>query len=213
MKRFVPIVAALLVVFANSLANAESYAGFRMGVNMASFVGDDADEIPGTRTGFTGGGFIGFDSGKHLGFRTDLLYTMKGGTFDDGYSEIKVDYIEVAPLLVVRFPITGRFAVRGFVGPMMGLWVSAEAATLFDDGVDEGEVDIDLGEAVEHWEFSGVFGAELNVTTGPYVTLFEVRYSQGSRVFEDNATLQGQPIDLQVSNSGLAFMAGLMVPF
>ncbi len=213
MKRFVPIVAALLVVFSSSFARAESYAGFRMGINMASFVGDDADEIPDTRTGFTGGGFIGFDSGKHLGFRTDLMYTMKGGVATDGYTEVKLDYIELAPLLVVRFPLTGRFAVRGYVGPMVGLWVSAEIATLFDDGVDEGEVDIDLGEAVEHWEFSGVIGAELNVTAGPYIALFDVRYSQGSRVFEDNATLQGRPIDLQVSNSGLAFMAGLMVPF
>ena len=212
MKRLVPIVAALLVVFASSLANAESYAGFRMGVNMAKFVGDDADQIPDTRTGFTGGGFIGFDSGKHLGFRTDLLYTMKGGVADDGYTEIKLDYLEVAPLLVVRFPITGRFAVRGFVGPMLGLWASAEAATLFDDGTDEGEVDVDLGEIVQHWEFSAVIGAELNVTAGPYVALFEVRYSQGSRVFDDFGP-DGQPIDLQVSNSGIAFMTGLMVPF
>lgn len=211
MKRFVPIAATLVMLFAYSAANAEGYAGFRLGANLASFTGDDADQVPDTRMGFTGGGFIGFDSGKHLGFRTDLLYTMKGGV-EDEYSEIKLDYFELAPLLVVRFPLTGRFTMRGFIGPMVGLWVNAEATFLYDDGIQEGEADIDLGEIVEHWEFSGVIGAELDMAAGPYVVLFEARYTQGSRVFEDRG-LDLQPLDFKVSNSGIGIMAGLMVPF
>jgi len=102
--------------------------------------------------------------------------------------------------------------MRGFIGPMVGLWVNAEATFFYDDGIQEGEADIDLGEIVEHWEFSGVIGAELDVAAGPYVVLFDVRYTQGSRVFEDRG-LDLQPLDFKVSNSGIGIMAGLMVPF
>jgi hypothetical protein len=47
---------------------------------------------------------------------------------------------------------------------------------------------------------------------GPYVVLLESRYTQGSRVFE-SVGLNGEPLNLNLSNSGISIMAGLMVPF
>ncbi len=231
MKRFATIAACLVCAYliAAPRARAEGYAGFRAGGIRSVFVGDDADQMPWSRIGFTGGGFIGFDSGKHMGFRTDLLYTMKGGQGPEpvveadyleelnplgeySASEIKIDYIEMAPLLVVRFPLTGRFAIRGFLGPMVGLWVNAEAEPTVDQAGEEYHIDVDLGEIVEHWEVSAVIGVELNAKVGPYVVLLESRYTQGSRVFEDVGLL-GEPLNFNVSNSGISVMAGLMVPF
>lgn len=215
-----PLTAGLLVVAA-SLAHAGGYAGFKGGVNLASFVGPSVDStaafggldptgevvieeqtFPGSRTGFTGGGFIGFDSGKHLGFRADLLYTMKGAT--NGEVTIKLDYIELGTVLVWRTTLTERFTLRAFAGPMVGVFVNAEG--------DSGPVDIDFGDIVHHWEFSGTGGVELDVNTGPYIVLLEARYTLGSRVF-DETNLDGDPLDYTVSNSGIGVMAGMMVPF
>ena len=201
-----------LSLAAATFAHAEGYAGFRGGVNMASFSGEGtfspkqatipSQEYPDPRTGFTGGMFLGFDKGTRFGFRADLLYTMKGGK--NGEATIKLDYFEMAPLLVIRQSLSRQFGVRVFLGPVFGLFVNAEA--------DNGPVDIDLGDIVEHFEASGTIGAELDMKAGPYILLFDVRYTQGTRVFEGE-DLDGVTQDFNVSNTGLAIMAGVMVPF
>lgn len=214
MKQFAVIIGAVALLATASFVHAESYAGFKGGVNHASFTGEDASEFPGTREGFTGGAFLGFDSGKRLGFRADLLYTMKGAMSNAGpvsaptdtfvTAIIKIDYIELGTLFVTRFDLPKNFAMRAFIGPVIGLWVNAEA--------DNGPQDVDLGDIVEHWEFSGTIGAELDMTAGSYVFLLEARYTQGSRLFKD-VGLDGEPLDFKVSNSGIGVMAGVMVPF
>jgi hypothetical protein len=214
MKRFAVVVGAAALLATASLAHAAGYAGFKGGVNLASFTGADASEFPYSRTGFTGGGFLGFDSGKRLGFRADLLYTMKGATSGaepasadaDSFvaSIIKVDYVELATLFVTRFDLPKQFSSRVFLGPSLGIWVNAEG--------DNGPVDYDYGDIVNHWEFSGVIGADLEMTAGPYVFLLEAKYSQGSRVFKD-VGLNGEPLDFKVSNSGIAVTVGMYVPY
>lgn len=194
--------AAALLLAATPVAYADGYAGFRAGVHNASFAGADADEVPWTRTVFSGGGFIGFDSWKHAGFRAELLYTMKGANGDG--VEFKIDYLELPLLFVGRYSLSSRYSLRAFAGPVIALWINAE--------VDDGPDDLDIGDIVYHWELSGTIGAEFNVRTGPYVLLLEARYTQGSRVFEDE-DLAGDPLDFTVSNSGPSVMAGLMVPF
>lgn len=205
-------VALGLSLAAATFAHAEGYAGFRGGLNMASFSGDGtfspkqatipAQEYPDTRNGFTGGMFFGFDGAGRFGFRTDLLYTMKGGK--NGEESIKLDYFEMAPLLVIRQKMSEKFGLRVFLGPVFGLFVNAEA--------DNGPVDIDLGDIVEHFEASGTLGAELNMKAGPYILLLDARYTQGTRVFKGE-DLDGVTQDFDVSNTGLAIMAGVMVPF
>ena len=193
-----------------SVAHADGYGGFRAGVNHAYLSGDTEElGLTGSREVFTGGIFLGFDTDGMFGFRTDLLYTMKGAKDDFG-TELKVDYFEMAPLLVARFPLGSRFAVRGFVGPVFGAFVNAE--------LDGGPVDIDLGDIVEHMEISGTLGAEVNYKVGPYVLLLDTRYTTGSQIFEGE-DLAGNPIVdefgnlINVSNVGIAVMLGLMVPF
>jgi len=206
-KRLLAIVAAVVLLGNASLAQAEGYAGFKAGANLASFTGDGTSllpEFPDTRTGFTGGGFIGFDSGKYLGFRTDLLYTMKGAVNEDLRLSVELDYLEAATLLVGRFDLPGRFAVRVVAGPVFGMWINAEA--------DNGPVDQDIGEAIEHLEISGTIGAELNVMTGPYIALLEARFTQGTRVFEP-VMVGDEEIEIGYKNQGISVMAGLMVPF
>lgn len=195
-----------------SLAHAGGYAGFRGGMNMASFSGDGtfspkqqtipAQDYPDPRTGFTGGVFFGFEGEGRFGYRTDLLYTMKGGK--NGEASIKLDYFEMAPLLVIKQKLSEKYGLRFVVGPQFGLFVNAEA--------DDGPVDIDLGDIVEHFEASIVVGAEFNMKAGPYVLLLDARYTRGTPVFKGE-DLDGITQEFDVSNTGIAIMAGLMVPF
>jgi hypothetical protein len=211
MKARIGILCALVLFASSSYAYAEGYAGFRAGGVRSVFVGDDADVVPWSRVGFTGGGFVGFDSGKYFGFRTDVLYTEKGGQSDDLL--FKLDYLELAPLFVARYALGERYGLRAFMGPVFSVWISAEAQQYFDDGMgNDGELDSDIGDIVKHFELSGTIGVEFNAKLGPYVGLLETRYTQGSRVFEDE-NLDGSPLDFKVSNSGVSVMAGLMVPF
>ncbi len=214
MKQLVGILCALAIVASVSAVHAEGYAGFRAGGIRAVFTGDDADQAPWSRIGFTGGGFIGFDSGN-FGFRTDVLYTMKGG--QSNFGTFKLDYLELAPLFVAKYEISDKMAVRGFVGPVFSVWINAEFQQYYDDGLPdsvgaEGEIDADIGEVVKHFELSGTIGIELNYKVGPYVALLESRYTQGSSVFDDFGP-ENQPLNFKVSNSGISVMAGLMVPF
>ena len=206
------------------------YAGFRGGVVNATFADDVGEHYPWARTGFSGGGFIGKDMSKYLGFRIDAMYTQKGAfgpepfveldylealvgtepTF--GISQIKLDYIEVSPLLVGRYSLGSRYALRAFLGPTLGFWVSAEAEDVILAGGQEYRIDVDLGEIVEHVEFGGTIGVEFNAQLGPYVALLEARYSRGGRVFEEH-TLMGADLELDVSNKTVGVLAGLMIPF
>jgi hypothetical protein len=192
-------------------ARSQGYAGFRAGVNIASFTGDGVfpdpfdDQVsyafPDPRIGFTGAAFIGVDRGRY-GFRTDIMYTMKGGK--EGENMIKVDYLELAPLFVVRQTLSERYALRGFIGPVAGLWVNAE--------FDNGPTDLDIGDIVNHLDLSATIGAELDIRTGPYTVIFDGRYTYGSRVFKEEA-LDGSPLECWLHNTGIALSAGLMVPF
>ncbi len=94
--------------------------------------------------------------------------------------------------------------MRAFAGPVLGLWINAEA--------DNGPLDVDIGDTLNNWEISGTIGAELDAKAGPYVLLLDARYTQGSRVFGD-VGVTGEPLNFTVSNSGITVTAGLMVPF
>ena len=216
-RRLASIVACATAVALASWSNvrAESYAGFRAGVidasftnsnvNYAEITGDPADDITANegRIGFTGGAFIGTDYGKGLGFRFDLFYTQKGGTGDDTTS-VDLDYLELGTLFVYRYKLSERYTLRAFAGPVVGLWVNAE--------LDFGPYDRDLGEVVEHWEFSGTIGAEFDMQAGPYMLLLEARYTEGTPVFK-SVNLAGEPLDNDAANSGVSVMTGVMVPF
>lgn len=241
MKRIRLIALLILALSAFvSAANAEGgYAGLRGGVVNAKFADDDYDKYPWARTGFTAGAFIGKDFGKTFGFRVDVMYSQKGAygpqpfveldylefltgpATNFGITQIKLDYLEVAPLFVARFPV-GRFALRGFVGPSVGLWISAEAEDVILADGQEYRFDVDLGEIVEHWELGGILGVEFNAPVGPYTFLLEGRYARGGRVFEGKTLMGadlnvdvpgGEPVRFDVSNSTMSVLAGLMIPF
>lgn len=167
--------AALVLMPAPAAAGVQF--GLKVGGNMAKLTGADAQDIEGTmktKVGFMGGVFLAFDLGSVVTIQTEVLYTMKGATFDytdlDGTYTGKLygDYIEIPLLLKLRIPTPG---IQPFVfaGPSVGFKLR-EKLTI------NGE-DIPLEEKLlKNNDYGAIFGAGLNIGRSFHL---DVRYSMG----------------------------------
>ncbi|MCX6573471.1 MAG: porin family protein, partial [Candidatus Aminicenantes bacterium] len=106
--------------------------GIKAGGNMAKPTGSDVDDIEGTlktKVGFVGGIFISFNLSKSFYIQTEVLYTMKGATYE--YTDVDEtvqetlygDYIEIPLLLKLKFLSSG---IQPFIfaGPYVGFKLS-----------------------------------------------------------------------------------------
>ena len=120
--------------------------GIKAGGNIANLTGADTQDIEGvlkTKVGFMGGVFLAFNFGSVVTIQTEVLYTMKGATFEyveleDTYTEkLYGDYIEIPLLLKLRIPTPG---IQPFVfaGPSVGFKLREKIQT------DEGSFDENL---------------------------------------------------------------------
>ena len=168
--------------------------GIKGGGNIANLTGADAQDIDGTlktKVGFMGGVFLAFNFGSVVTIQTEVLYTMKGATFqyvelEDTYTEkLYGDYIEIPLLLKLRIPTPG---IQPFVfaGPSVGFKLREKLAI-------NGE-DIPLEEKLlKNNDFGAIFGAGLNI--GKHFML-DVRYSMGLQKVIDIAE-GDEPIDIK----------------
>ncbi len=157
--------------------------GIKAGGNMAKVTGADLDDLDATlksKVGFVGGIFLSFNLGKVLAIQTEVLYTMKGATFDysdlaDPYVEkLYGDYLEIPLLLKIRIPLP---LIQPFVfaGPAVGFKLSEKSST--DGG----------GSSLFRKKDWGVIvGAGVNLGRN---FMIDVRYSQGLQAAID--ILQG----------------------
>lgn len=168
--------------------------GLKGGGNMAKVTGADAQdfaEIMKTKVGFMGGIFLAFNFGSVVTIQTEVLYTMKGATFqyvelEDTYTEkLYGDYVEIPLLLKLRIPTPG---IQPFVfaGPTVGFKLREKLTV-------NGE-DIPLEEKLlKSNDYGAIFGAGLNI--GRHFML-DVRYSMGMQKVIDIA--EGvEPIDIK----------------
>ncbi len=129
MKRFATLL--LIAACAGLLAlpqpaDAAVQFGIKAGGNMAKPTGADAQDPLATlksKVGFTGGIFLAFNFGRVVTIQSEVLYTMKGATYealDDTYTDkLYADYIEIPLLLKLRIP-TPVVQPFVFAGPTVG---------------------------------------------------------------------------------------------
>ncbi|MCK7527723.1 MAG: PorT family protein [Ignavibacteriales bacterium] len=129
MKRFTTLL--LIAACAGLLAlpqpaDAAVQFGIKAGANMAKPTGADAQDPLATlksKVGFTGGIFLAFNFGRVVTIQSEVLYTMKGATYealDDTYTDkLYADYIEIPLLLKLRIP-TPVVQPFVFAGPTVG---------------------------------------------------------------------------------------------
>lgn len=168
--------------------------GIKAGGNIANLTGADAQDIEGTlktKVGFMGGVFLALNFGSVVTIQTEVLYTMKGATFEyteleDTYTEkLYGDYIEIPLLLKLRIPTPG---IQPFIfaGPSVGFKLR-EKMTI------NGE-DIPLEDKLlKNNDYGAIFGAGLNI--GKHFML-DVRYSLGLQKVIDIAE-GSEPVDVK----------------
>ena len=182
MKRTITVIALAALAVTLGLtrpAAADVQFGLKVGGNLANLTGADADAITDTlktKVGFVGGVFLALNLGKTVTVQSEILYTMKGATYeyvelDETYSgKLYGDYIEIPLLLKVKFPLPG---IQPFIfaGPSVGFKLS-EKITF------EGEtIELPEGESFfENNDYGAIFGAGLGLGRKLHL---DVRYSLG----------------------------------
>lgn len=151
--------------------------GLKLGANMAKPTGADAAELADTlktKVGFAGGIFLAFNFGKVITIQTEVLYTMKGATFE--YTDVDEtvqeklygDYIEIPLLLKLRLPTPG---IQPFVfaGPYAGFKLHEKLTAAGQDVPLEDNI-------LKNNDYGAIFGGGLQLGRSFHV---DVRYSMG----------------------------------
>jgi len=178
MKCKVAAILLAIVALAASPTYAQVTGGFKIGVNFADLDESD-DEADGDdnldkRTGLAVGGFVDVPIAPGFSFQPEFLYSQKGAKFEDFDGEdvtIKYDVIQI-PLLA-KFNFGANDApVQGFVVAGPGLAFRTKAEIDYDV---TNELDEDIEDETESFEFSGIVGA--GVKFG--MASVEIRYDHG----------------------------------
>jgi hypothetical protein len=132
------LVATLLLAAQPVYAQALSF-GVRGGLNYATadVKGEDFPHAVGYRTGFHLGILGNVDIAKNFALQTNLLYSQKGFTEGDGDVALKVDYLEIPVLAVIKFP--AKISPHIYLGVVLGLETGCKVSSgdIKDIGCDE----------------------------------------------------------------------------
>ena len=121
------LVTALLVTLPTVVAG--QTLGFRGGVSLATFGGDDAGNA-GSRTALSFGGFFNVPVSNVLSVQVGAGLARKGveetelGPELQLKLELKLDYLEIPILLTFSPPATGNVGFNFFIGPALGFKTS-----------------------------------------------------------------------------------------
>ena len=175
--------------------------GIKGGINLAKFVGDDADLGPFDverefTTQFAIGGFLRFGISKQFSIRPEVFYSIKGCHYKESKGKdekitVTMNYIDI-PVLGI-FEVVENFGL--FAGPSIGIYLSGESKY---EAYGETETEEIKKEDLKSLDFALVFGVNY------YISRFHIdaRYSFGLTNFLDTA---GDP---EIKHSVFQFMLG-----
>ena len=214
MKRIVIITIMLTLCASMVAAQGITGKGIKVGLNLANVYGDDAD-MEGAdkkmRIGFAVGGFLTYSINEMFAVQPELLYSMQGVKYEpsegdiDGELIMKYDYIQIPILAKVNFPMEGKVKPNIFLGPALGINLSAKYEYTDDlgdameaMGMDkEGDI-----ENVKSTAFGLVFGAGIDYGIGNGKLTFDARYNLGLTTVDDSDD------DLDIKDSTISIMLG-----
>ncbi|MBL7108046.1 MAG: PorT family protein [Candidatus Cloacimonetes bacterium] len=194
------IVLMLLTVSSVVFAQGITAKGVKVGLNLSTFTGDDADwegVDKKMRIGFAIGGFITYEINEMFALQPELYYSMQGAKYkssegEDGTLIFKYNYIQVPILAKVNIPVEGSVAPNIFLGPAIGIKVSSKIWW-----EEEGEEEEEDAEDVKSTDFGLVFGA--GVEFGKITV--DARYNLGLSTIADEG-------DADDKNSVISLMVG-----
>ena len=184
MKRFLAILTVMAMALMATTAVAQDTGlvgkGFKLGLSMYTFGGDDTEfegVSPGTRMGLGAGGFLTFALGPNFALQPELLYVQKGARYEEGDASVtfKLDYLDIPVLLKYRFPTEGSIRPNLFAGPVGSIKMSANIQ--MESGGDEASVD--MSDEVKGFDFGVALGGGLDFALSSSTLNFDVRYTLG----------------------------------
>lgn len=187
MKKLAIVLVLLLStsVFAQGLA-----FGVKGGINYATLSGDNAGDAE-WKLGFAAGAVAAFDVMDMLVIQGEVLYSMKGAGYEGDIST-DLTYIEIPVLLKYTIPMAGMIAPNLFIGPSLGILLSAESN------------DVDVKENTKSMDYGLVFGAGVDFDLGTGKVTVDARYNYGLTSIDDTAA------ELDVKNGGISVMVGYL---
>lgn len=139
----------LLFVFASSLIVSQAQVSFggKVGLNLSSFSGDDADNVK-SKLGFNIGAFAQVPIAESFAFKPELVFSTQGAKSDEAGDDTKLN------LNYLNVPLLGKYATSsGFfaeTGPQIGFLLSAKAKS--------SDVDVDVKDEFKGTDFAWAFG-------------------------------------------------------
>jgi len=194
------LLALLLTVSSLVFAQGIVAKGFKGGLNITNFSGNDVPNEFESKLGFTIGGFVTYKVNPTLSFQPEFLFTTKGAKIEETYygetatySE-NLSYIEVPLLAKINLTNTGNVRPVLFAGPALAINVAATVKMEYD-GQDESD---DL-ENINPINFDLVIGGGIDTEK----ITFDVRYDLSLSKLHDFE----DPVDAY--NSGISFLVGI----
>lgn len=202
MKRIALVLAVLFVMTACAQA---TEVGFQGALNLANMSGDIAENK--VLLGFGGGVFARFTPAPQFFVQPEVLYMMKGTKWDleilDETLELKFkfNYIEIPVLFGYQFPMQGSVSPAIYVGPALGILMSADAEA---DGESE-----DMKDFTKSTDFGLVIGGGVDIKTGEKGKfMLGGRYTLGLSNINDDE----EDPDFELKNGVISFFVGYGFP-
>jgi hypothetical protein len=217
MKRYLVLLVCLLVGTSTVAEARQMSFGGRIGLNSATFGGDDVDDFDvdiGSRTGIVAGVHLRVPLGGGISLQPELLYSQRGASFNEEFfgetvtATIKMDYIEVPVLVRFDIPLA-QAAVRPavFIGPSFAFEMSCKFA--FSGFGESGSEDCDEDEDFERnkLDIGLAFGGGLDFPMSFGAIVVDGRYTLGLRTIDNDSQ---DPADIK--HRVWSISAGISIP-
>jgi len=201
MKKVLMVATVAILAFTNVNAQEVKF-GVKVGVNVASISGDDAENEEG-RTSFHIGGVTEIMISENFSIQPELMYSSQGYSFasSETFGGDTYDYEETGKLDYINLPIMAKYYVaEGFsleAGPQIGFLMSAKLES-YDS--EDGSYSDDIKELLKDIDFGLGVGLGFKMDNG---LNFAARYNIGlSSISEDD--------EYSIQNNVLQVSVGFM---
>ena len=185
MKCILFVLILLLVLAFTVSAQGFTDYGVKAGLNFANIGGDNASSLKSINQ-FAVGGFVTYNVIDQFDLQGELLYDVKG--CKDSLNTTKLSYLDINILAKYQIPVLVTFKPSVYVGPSLGLELSATGAP-------------DISNSISKTDFSVIFGIGVAHKVGNGSVTLDVRYDLGLA----NINKSGNPAN---TNQVLAILVG-----